>query len=353
MKALVVGGNGFVGMNVLRALVQTGHDVVGTRKPIANTIFARKLGAPLVKADLEDEGSLVDAMRGREVVFHCAAHYPRFSLDRDGEIATGVTRVRRVLSAAKRAGVSRVVLTGTVATVGPPGDGRARSNEHDRAEPRSLRCVYHAVKAAIEAEALAANGRDLEVVVLNPTGIFGELDVKAGTGFLIVAVGNGLLPFFVEGKTNVIDADDLAHAHIAAAERGRPGERYIIGGHDLLTSELLERVAEILDVPFTSKPVPCWLAGAAATFAEMRQHALRDGGRPFLARELVDVVRFGRWVDTTKSVRDLGLAPPTPLHTTLKKACDWYVRHRYVRDIRGAASVAATARDGAQTTRVP
>jgi nucleoside-diphosphate-sugar epimerase len=95
--------------------------------------------------------------------------------------------------------------------------------------------------------------------------------------------------------------------------------------------------------------VPCWLAGAAATFAEMRQHALRDGGRPFLARELVDVVRFGRWVDTSKSVRELGLAPPTPLQTTLKKACDWYVRHRY---IKGAAGAGAPTRD-AEATRVP
>lgn len=348
MKALVVGGNGFVGMNVLRALVRAGHDAAGTRKPIANTIFARKLGAPLIKADLEDEASLVEAMRGRDVVFHCAAHYPRFSLDRAGEIATGRARARRVFSAARRAGVPRVVLTGTVATVGGPRAGNALSDERDPAEPRSLRCVYHAVKAAIEEEAFAANGRGLEVVVLNPTGIFGELDVKAGTGFLIVAMGNGLMPFFVEGKTNVIDADDLAIAHLAAAERGRPGERYIIGGHDLMVSELLERVADVLDVPFASRPVPTWMGAAAATFAELRQHGLKDGGRPFLARELVDVVRFGRWVDTSKSVRELGLPAPTPLHATLKKACDWYVRHRYVRRETTAPSTQTRRDDGSQ-----
>lgn len=327
MKAVVIGGTGFVGMNVTRALVAAGHDVVATRKVHANTLFARKLGAPLVRADLDDEPALVEAMRGREVAFMCAGHYPRYSLDADAEVAVARARVGRALSAAKQAHVSRVVLTSSIATVGPPERG-VRSTEDDPIDPTSLGSVYHRVKLAIEQEALASG---LDVVVLLPTGIVGELDVKAGTGFLFVALGNGMLPFFVEGKTNVIDADDLAHAHVAAALHGRSGERYAVGGHDLMVSELLERVATILGVPMNARPVPWWLAGPAATFAEMRAAALKDGGRPFLAREMVDVVRFGRFVDSSKAARELRLPPPTPLDDTLRKACGWFVKHRYIR----------------------
>ena len=243
--------------------------------------------------------------------------------------------MRRTLDAARRAGVARYVLTSSVATVGPPAAGRELSDERDPVEPRSLGSVYHAVKAAIENEALAAHRAGLDVVVLCPTAIFGELDVKAGTGFLIVALGNGALPFYVEGDTNVIDADDLAHAHILAAEHGRSGERYIVGGHNLRTSELIEHIAETLGVPAESQRLPAKVASLVATLSEMRARALSDGHRPLLSRELVDVVRFGRHVSTDKAKSELGLPQPTPLSTTLDKACNWYVRHRYVRPRQG------------------
>lgn len=331
MKALVVGGTGFVGMNVARALVAAGHDVHATRRPHGNTLFARRLGAELVHVDLDDAASLAEAMRGREVVFMCAGHYPRYSLDREAEVRLARARVRRTLDAALRAGVDRYVLTSSVATVGPPGPGRELSDERDPVEPRSLRSVYYAVKATIEDEAMAARREGLDVVVLCPSAIFGELDVKAGTGFLVVALGNGALPFYVDGRTNVVDADDLARAHILAAERGRSGERYIVAGHNLRTGELVEDIAAALGVAPDAQPLPARLAGVVATLSEMRAHALRDGRRPLMAREMVDVVRFGRWVSTGKAGRELGLPAPTPLATTLDKACRWYVRHRYVR----------------------
>ena len=335
MKALVVGGTGFVGMNVVRALVAGGHDVAATRRLHTNTLFARRLGAPLLRAELDDVDALAESMRGRDVVFNCAGHYPRYSLDLEREVAIARARTRNTLEAARRAGVSRYVLTGSVATVGPPRDGRSHSDELDPAEPRSLACVYHAVKHAIEAEVLGAGRAGQDVVVLLPSAIFGELDVKAGTGFLIVAVGNRSLPFFVDGPANVVDADDLARAHILAAERGKSGERYIVGGHDLAVSELLQLFANALDVPLSGRALPAHLAGWLATLGEKRARAANDGRHPPITRELVDVVRYWRFVRNTKADRELGLAAPTPLELTVKKACDWYVRHRYVRLAQG------------------
>ncbi|MFZ5894859.1 MAG: NAD-dependent epimerase/dehydratase family protein [Myxococcota bacterium] len=336
MKALVLGGTGFVGMNLIRALRAAGHDVSGTRRVHCNTLFARRLGAPLVIAELDDVDALTEAMRGKEVVFNCAGHYPRYSLDRDAEIAVARQRVRNTLEAARRARVGRYVLTSSIATVGAPRDGARYSTEEDGVEPGSLSGVYHSVKAAIEDEVVHARRAGLDAVIVIPTAIFGELDVKAGTGFLIVSVGNRALPFMIDGLTNVVDADDLARAHILAAERGTSGARYIIGGHNLSVVNLLRLVASLLAVPLEGAPISLELAAWRASLGEARTRAAGNGGRAPLSRELVDIVRFGRHVQNAKAEAELGLPSPTPLITTLKKACDWYVRHRYVRPSQGA-----------------
>lgn len=329
MKALVVGGTGFVGMNVVRALVRNGHDVVATRRARANTLFARRLGARLETADLDDPEALVRAMKGREVVFMCAGHYPRFSLDLDKEVAFARKQVRATVDASLKAGVQRFVLTSSVATVGPAREGRSLSNESDLPTPAALESVYIAVKHAIETEVLEARSRGLDCVALCPTGIVGELDVKVGTGFVIVALAHGKLPVYIDGPTAVIDADELAQAHIAAAERGKNGHRYIVSGHNLTVRGMLEAIGEELGVPVRASRLPLWVAGPLATFDEMRCHVSGRGARPFMAREFVDVVRHGHWVDSSKAVDELGLEEPAPLWKTLRKACRWYKRHGY------------------------
>ncbi len=177
MKALVLGGTGFVGMNLTRALVARGEDVRATRRARANTLFARRLGAPLVTADLDSEAELCAAMAGRDVVFNCAGHYPRYSLDRAAEVAVARRRAATSLAAARRAGVARYVLVSSMATVGPPRARNALSDEGDAPDRASRSEVYHSVKIAIEEEVLRSQRGAPEVVVLCPGAIFGELDV--------------------------------------------------------------------------------------------------------------------------------------------------------------------------------
>jgi dihydroflavonol-4-reductase len=331
VKALVLGGTGFVGMNVSRALVRAGHDVVMTRRIHDNTLFARKLGGRLEVAELDDLDSLVRVMRGRDVVFMCAAHYPRYSIDHDAEVAIARQGIRSAIDACLLAGVQRFVLTSSVATVGPPRDGRELSNESDPMSTDAAQSVYHAVKMVAEHEVLAARSRGLDCIVVCPTGIIGELDVKAGTGFIIVALSHGMLPFYIDGRQNIIDADEMAAAHIAAAERGRSGERYIAAGHNVTIREFMERIADELAVPLHCWRIPLWLAGPVASLAEMRCATLRNGTRPFLAREFVDMVCHGQWVDRSKSVTELGLSDPAPLTKIIRKACLWYERHGYLK----------------------
>ncbi len=331
MKAIVLGGNGFLGMNVVRALVRAGHDVTATRRERSNTLFARKLGAQLIHGDLDDLATLTQAMRGHDVVFNCAGHYPRYSLDRQAEIGIARRRARNSVEAALRAGVARYVLTSSVATCGPPAAGRALSNEEDSPDPRASRGVYHGVKVAIEAEVLEAVGRGLDAVVLCPTGVMGELDVKAGTGFVIVAMAHGRLRFYVDGRTNIVDADQMADAHVVAAERGRTGQRYLVAGENTTVRELLEIIATELGVSMDAQRLPAWLAGPLATMDERRCAAEPGRARSFLAREFVDIVRFGLWVDRGKAERELGIPDPVPLFETIRKARSWYERHRYLK----------------------
>ncbi len=330
MKALVVGGTGFLGMNVIRALVSAGHEVAATRRTHANTLFARKLGARMVMAELDDEDGLTEVMRGRDVVFMCAGHYPRFSLRRDEEIAIARRRASISLRAAMRAGVSRYVLTSSVSTVGPPNRPRTLSCEDDSMSRGAFKSVYFATKHAVEAEALAAVKRGLDVVTLCPTGVVGELDVKVGTSFFLVGLATGKLRVYVDGRINIVDASSVGHAHVLAAERGRKGERYIVGGHNLTIGELFRIAADELSVTTLPRRIPAWLATPWSSIDEWRCARREPKGRPLIAREFVDMARYGQWVDTTRATRELGLPTPPSLRDTLRTAIAWYVKFRYI-----------------------
>jgi dihydroflavonol-4-reductase len=318
-------------MNLVRALVRAGHDVVATRREMDNTLFARKLGARLEVAELDEVEGMTRLMRGRDVLFMCAGHYPRWSLDPEADVALAREQVRNSIEAARKSGIGRYVLTSSVATVGPAREGRALSNETDPMSRGAHEGAYHGVKFAIEQEVLAASATGLDCVVVNPTGLIGELDVKAGTGFIIVAIGHGRLPFYIEGRTNIVDADEMAQAHIAAAERGRSGQRYIAGGHNTTIRHFMGCIADELGVPLHSWRLPLWVAGAGALLDEMRCVAVPGSTRLFLAREFVDIVRHGHWVDRTRSASELGLPEPAPLASTIRKACQWYERHGYLK----------------------
>ena len=135
----------------------------------------------------------------------------------------------------------------------------------------------------------------------------------------------------MDGRTNVVDADQMAEAHVAAAERGRTGQRYLLAGENTTVGELLEIIAAELGVHLSAQRLPAWLAGPLATIDEQRCAAEPGRARSFLAREFVDIVHFGLWVDSGKAREELGIPAPIPLFETIRKACTWYERHRYLK----------------------
>jgi dihydroflavonol-4-reductase len=328
VNALVIGGTGFIGLNLVEALEAGGHAVRAGRRPSSNTIFARRLKVPLVPVDLADPEGLASAMAGSDVVFFAAGHYPRYAGNTEAEVATGVAGIEAALAAARRAAVRRLVYVGSVATVARRADGQPATEAEGLATPPAG-ATYHAVKVAMaRAVQAAADAGDLEVVTACPTGCLGPYDHKVGTGYLVAGVGSGRLDAYVDGFVDLVDARDVARSLVAAAEVGRPGARYILAGHGLPVGTLVSRLARRLGVP----PPPRRLApDAALAFADAEEARCRGTAeRPRLSRELVDLILHGQLVDDALARAELGHVS-RPLEATFDDTFDWYLRNGFVR----------------------
>jgi dihydroflavonol-4-reductase len=236
--------------------------------------------------------------------------------------------MRSVLECAAAAGVGRVVYTSSLSTIGPPGAGRALADERDYYLPGSVADPYFEAKWAMEAEVYRAAAAGQDVVALCPTVVFGPGDVKPTSGTVLLALARGLLPAYVEGRTNVVDARDVAQAHVAALERGRSGERYILGGHNTTVSAALTLAARLAGAPAPRARLPVALALLAGKLGEVA--ALAIPGKPFLPfSETIQMIRHGRHYDCKKAQRELGLTS-RPIEETLRDSLAWFQEHSYL-----------------------
>ncbi|MEZ4267571.1 MAG: NAD-dependent epimerase/dehydratase family protein [Myxococcota bacterium] len=327
MRAVVIGGTGFLGLNLCRELQAAGHDVSATRRRSSNTLWARRLGIPLVGGDLDDPAGLAQSLRGCDVAFMAAGHYPRWSVDTPRQVAEGLRWLRNAYDAARTAGVARFVYTSSSATVAASAGGGPAAEKNGLAVAPDG-STYFAVKLALEAELARASVGGPEVVTLCPTGCLGPYDWKVGTGSFVLGVLTKTLSVFVDGPINVVDARDVARSHIAAAERGVAGRRYLLGGHDLTVGALVRGMAERFDVPLVARELSADEGYRLAEREEARCVAA-GRGRPALTREFVDLAVHGLHVDSAEARTALGHRA-RPLTETLDDARDWYASHGYV-----------------------
>jgi dihydroflavonol-4-reductase len=327
MKAIVIGGTGFLGLSIIEALQAGGHEVVATRRSSSNTIFLRRLKVPMKTVSFDDKDSLVSAMEGCDAAFFAAGHYPRLSIDTAGQVARGVAMLRNVIAASRRAKVQRFLYTGSVVTVARPKQARPAVESDGMPEQAPEGSTYIAVKLALEREMMAAIKDGLPGIILLPAGCLGPCDHKIGTSFFIVSLAHRALPVFVDGDVNVVDARDAALGHVAAALKGRVGQRYLLGGTNLRVSAMVKQVAEKLRVPL---PGRCLLPGEAIRFAgEEEARCNGTPQRPLITREMVDLSVFGQYVDSSKASREFGFAA-RPLSATLNDAIAWYRKNGYI-----------------------
>jgi dihydroflavonol-4-reductase len=330
----VTGATGFVGGHVARALVARGHEVRCLVRPRPSQDPGRSrealegLPVEIVPGDLTDRASLDAAVAGCAWVFHCAADYRLGGGEPEAMAATNVGGTESLLAAAAEAGVARVVHTSSVGTLGHHADGTPA----DEATPVSIDDMigpYKRTKFEAELAARAWAARGLPVVIVNPSTPVGEGDVKpTPTGRIIVDFLNRGFPAYVDTGLNLIDVRDVAQGHLLAAERGRVGERIILGCRNMSLKEILDTLSALTGIPAPRVRVPHWLPLAAAYVEE---GLARLGSRPArFTREAVRMSRHRMFFDAGKAVRELGL-PQTPVEEALARAVAWFTERGYVK----------------------
>lgn len=315
---LVTGASGFLGWHVARLLGERGYRVRALARPASRVIG---LEAEIVTGDLRDPDSLNRALKGCGVAFHVAADY-RLWARKPGELyESNVEGTRNLLQAARRAGVERIVYTSSVGTIGIPEE--SLGDEQTPVSLEDMAGTYKRTKFLAEQVALEFAATGFPVVIVNPTAPVGDHDVKpTPTGQTIVDFLNGRLPAFIDTGLNIVDARDVAGGHLLALERGRPGERYILGSENLTLAQILGALARITGrkAPATRLPYAvAYCAGVCSTvWAEM------TGTPPRVPIDAVRMARKKMWVTHAKAQRELGFQPGSA-ENALRKAVEWFL----------------------------
>jgi dihydroflavonol-4-reductase len=319
-RVYVTGGSGFIGATLLTGLLARGDEVVALAhtEPSAQALGARD-GVRVVRGDVLDANALAAGMTGCDLVYHMAGVNSHCPKDPGNLMRVNVDGAQNVVRAAAQTGIVRVVFTSSAASVGEAEGTVATEDSPHRGSYLSLydRSKHDGERAAFAAA--AQNG--VQIVALNPSSVQGP-PRKTGNGALIIAFLNGRLRVFVDTHVSVVDVQDVADAHLLAAERGRPGQRYILNGATMTSPEALELVSSLSGVqhkvPMVSPPV-------ARTTATVIEAALRLAGRTSpICRARVDTILHGHRYDGSLATRELGLRY-TPVSETFRRTIEWAV----------------------------
>jgi len=326
MKALVTGATGFVGGAVARALVRRGIDVRVMARSGSDLQNLRGLPHELVTGDLRDQASLRSALTGCSQLYHVAAHYALWAKDPSIFYDVNVIGTKNLLEAARDVGTERIVYCSTIGAIGLPPSGGLGTEE----TPVSLEQMaghYKRSKYLAEQEVLKLARAGLPVVIVNPSAPVGAADVKpTPTGQIVVDFMKGRMPAYIETGLNIVDVDDVAAGHLLAMEKGRTGERYILGGKNLMLREVLEILSRLSGVKAPTIKLPR-LAILPLAYLNLWV-ANMTGQPPRIPLEGVKMAKYKMHYDCSKAIRELGI-PQTPPEVALEKAVKWFRDHGY------------------------
>jgi dihydroflavonol-4-reductase len=336
MLAFVTGATGFLGSHVARVLAEEGADLRLLVRPTSDLRNLDGLKADRVTGDLRDPASIEKALAGCDVVFHVAADYRLWVRDPAEMYRSNVEGTRAVLEAARKQGVRRVVYTSSVATMGFSSirgnvADDVTNNVADENSPVSLADMighYKRSKFMAEQAAFEAAKSGVDVVVVNPSTPIGERDIKpTPTGRIVVDFLKRKFPAYVETGLNLVDATECARGHVRALEKGRRGERYILGGENLTLKQILDRLGAITGLKSPTVKLPYGFALATAVVDEMVTGRIL-GREP---RATIDAVRMGRkmmFVSSAKAERELGWRT-TSVDGALQRSVNWFQANGY------------------------
>ncbi len=327
MLTFLTGATGFVGGHVARVLAEQGAELRLLVRPASDLRNLEGIPGDRVVGDLREPDALGKAISGCEAVFHVAADYRLWVRDPQEMYRANVDGTRAILQAARSHGVKRVVHTSSVATVGFTGNGHPADEESPVAF-KDMIGPYKRSKFMSEQVALEAASSGLDVVVVNPTTPVGERDIKpTPTGRIIVDFLKRRFPAYVETGLNLVDVVECARGHLAAFEKGRSGQRYILGGENLTLKQILDKLAAITGLPSPTVKLPYVFALATGVVDEMFTGRILHRE----PRATIDTVRMGRkkmFASSAKAERELGWKI-TPVDDALRRAVDWFRAHGY------------------------
>ncbi len=331
MRVLLTGATGFVGGAVLRALVRAGRDVRVLVRPEADRSNLRDISVEVYHGDVRDRDTVIRATAGCQQVYHVAALY-KLWVRRKAEIYTcNVTGTENILAAAREQNVEKVIYTSSVAALGIPRDGTP-GTETTPVLLSDMIGHYKRSKFLAEQVVLRYAQEGLPVVIVNPSTPVGAADLKpTPTGKMIVDFLNGKMRGFVDTGLNLIDVEDVAAGHLLAAEKGRVGEKYILGNANLTLQQILIILSELTNFPVPRFRVPHALALSVA-YTDAALARLWPWREPFVPPVGVKLSKKKMFFEATKAVRDLGL-PQTPAREALRKAVVWFAENGYVKGL--------------------
>lgn len=327
MTTLVTGATGFIGANVVRALLETGESVRVLTRAGSDLRNLNGLAVEIVQGDLRAPVMLRPALEGCDTLYHVAAYYSLWTPFPDDMYSINVEGTKHLFQAALDVGVRKVVYTSSVATVGVPADG-SPGDESRFLDPAQAIGHYKRSKILAEQAALTFCDRGLPVVVVNPAAPIGPWDVKpTPTGKIIVDFLQGKMPAYVDTGLNLVDVRDVARGHVLAAQYGKIGERYILGCCNMPLRDILRLAAEVSGLPEPRWRVPYAVAlGLGYVCAGW---TLLTGKPPLVPLDGVRMARHPMYFSAKKAITELGL-PQSPIAEAMRQAVAWFRDYGYV-----------------------
>lgn len=330
MTTLVTGAAGFLGSHVARQLVARGDDVRVLMRASSTNRAIADLSLEYVTGDLRDPASLDRAMKGVKRVFHVAADYRLWAKRSKDIYDSNVGGTKNLLEAAKRAGIEQLIYTSTVATIAV--DRPELPNEFTSAKLEEMVGHYKRSKWMAEKEALSSAKAGLPVIVAMPTTPVGPWDWKpTPTGKIILDFLNGKMPGYVETGLNFVGVEECAVGHLLVAEKGKVGERYLLGGENLTLKQMLDALTKITGLSGPKLKIPHGLALGVA-YANTLFSRL-TGREPGIPVEGVKIAQHMMFVDCARAPRELGFKAG-PVAAALERSVRWYEANGYIRKSR-------------------
>lgn len=324
-QTLVFGGTGFIGGHVARSIRDAGGGVTVFKRASSKAIGLEAID--FATGDLDDRASIRKAAAGFKRHVFCAAYYPLVSARPAVQVGRALAQVRNFFAGLDPD--SDVVFVSSYSTVGAPRAGRL-ADETTPYDPARNRSTYYKIKFEMEQEALRqAAARPGRTVIVIPTGVFGDYDVKPTSSRVVLDAALGRLPFKISGPVNAVDVHDATRGILAALERGRSGERYILGGENTTIEALLETVCRVVGRPVPKIPMPFSVMRAAATISESLHRAFGRQGFPLIPVTGVDLMENAMHVSSARAERELGYTHG-PVRPALVRAYEWFRANNYL-----------------------